>query len=356
MKSYSRVCSICLILGLVFTIGSPADPPPPMGSYPIPMVFCFRVTDIREVAGDPEGDRFEIEFEILNWSNRDVDLLEMSLNTATTAGYVQRQQAPFIVGASVDINGRPLGSGNDDANFPPTDGTSGSKTGQDNNWLVDSQTSTSILWSAPPGSPYGRDGLPPNDILGVGSATNACILVPGCNMVAGSPVVADDETVDNSLDQICPAIPCPEDNVLDGFVIDVDDFDPGEIVSFNWFTLWDGSPVAGVGLIGSPAGGNPFGFGVFNITRGSSGLPLWQRVTGAAAGPGSNSGMGQASRDMFVSSTSSGEDFSVELGAAVLGPFVNPSDGPFGVTPNGEFTPIFQQLTTVTGFDWDNYK
>ena len=62
MGANVRLWSQKLIIGLLFMflIGpASADPPPdPPEDIILPSVFCFRVTDIDQVVGDPEGDRF----------------------------------------------------------------------------------------------------------------------------------------------------------------------------------------------------------------------------------------------------------------------------------------------------------
>lgn len=127
------------ILLAAFVLGglpSVADPPvsPPPGVQ-FPTIFCLRITDIREVPGDPENDRFEFEFEVLNWTGTPAAGMQFALNQGT--GYLGIvDESPFFAVASIDANGLPLVSGDDDANFPPMDGTAGTKTGQTNNWTT----------------------------------------------------------------------------------------------------------------------------------------------------------------------------------------------------------------------------
>ncbi|MGB3512907.1 MAG: PEP-CTERM sorting domain-containing protein [Microcoleaceae cyanobacterium] len=213
-----------------------ADPPPEPS---IPTVFCFRITDI-EHTGD---DSFQFEFEVLNWTDQEAFDLAIALTAASDVSFVNGS-------GDIDSNGRPIGP----ASIPipgnqPTN----------NDWVTSSSSETAIQWDA--GTP-----IPNIDLIGIhnGSpSTTATINAvntkpggPGDPFGSGSfpnndfnPLV-DFETIDNGT------------NVLDGFVFEVDDFDPGEVLSFNWF-LTDPNGVP----IGTTAGGNNFGFGVMNIAR-----------------------------------------------------------------------------------------
>ncbi len=332
----SRLLKMCvLIVGVTGTLGvfeGRADPPPPT-TFPIPMVFCFRITDINRVPGDPEGDRFNFEFEVLNWTNTESFDLYISRNTGTGFGVVQ-QARPFFAGAIVDPNGRPIGGGDDDANFPPADGETGTKVGRANSWGVILQTNNSVRYAEPTG--MAGNGMPGRDLLGSGSSAAACNLVPGCIMVGGVPTLPSIETVDNG----APGVDGGPDNVLDGYVIDVDDFDPGEMLSFNWF-LTD----AAGNSIGVSGMGNAFAFGSFNIFRvNSDGPAVWQRSAGAPEGPGRNVGTTNNLRDMFVDSTPEGEAFQVELGN-ITGEFDDPAANILDAPINGELLPDVPAVT-----------
>jgi hypothetical protein len=329
----SRHASRALVLMLALCAsGLIADPPPP-SLFILPEVFCFRITDIRRVADDPEGDRFTFEFEILNWTNQDAHDLYLSLNEGTgILGVVE--QLPFFAGAAIDPNGRPLGPGDDDANFPPADGTSvDAKVGQINDWISELQTTTAIRYRELTG--LEDMGLPPHDLLGAGDTVSACFLVPGCVIDGlGNPVVADIETVDNA-----NPIFEVEDNVLDGFAFDVDDFDAGEMLSLNWFmTNAGGNP------IGVSGQGNAFGFGTFNILRPGAlggGWPVWARIRGVPEGIGWNRGTSNNLRDMFVDQTPEGDMFEVELGSSLTGPFFDGDDNLFQAPITAEPAIIF---------------
>ena len=80
-----------------------ADPPVDGGprNDPIPQVFCFRITDVEQVIGF--DDRFNFEFEVLNWTATPAAGLALmrTVGATTTEGV-----APFIAAASVDPDGR----------------------------------------------------------------------------------------------------------------------------------------------------------------------------------------------------------------------------------------------------------
>ena len=183
------------LAGLWVSASGKADPPPPFPpGIEIPDVFCFRMTDIAEVDGDPEEDRFIFQFELLNWTGTQSFGLYLALNTGTSVTGVQ-QLAPFFVGASIDSNGRPLGSGDDDLNFPPNDGEGGIKIGQINAWTTILQTNTAAHYVGRPGT-LAR-GLMSRDLLGSTSTTMACSQVPACTIIGGFPVLSSPEAVDN---------------------------------------------------------------------------------------------------------------------------------------------------------------
>lgn len=305
-----------LPIGLSWADPVVVPPPPPPAEPPIflPAVFCFRITDIVKVETDLEHDRFRFEFEVLNWGNREA----FGVNIARTrfsrmqdgrAGMDNDGRPPIIVYASVDNNGRPLGVGNDDGNFSPADGTTTPpKIGQDNSFAVTTKKFSTVTWQ-------GSLGLPFRDLFGVTSTAQACALVPGCVVQAGLPRVLD-EAIDNTVGP---------DNVLDGFFIVLDDFDPGEIFSFNWLLLGvDGQPIP-----------NPFGNGVFNLHRAGGDfddMPLFRSRVG------NNTGTTTNPRDLFVSRIPDGKggfiQFEAEFGAGVTAPFFFPTDNIFDIDPD----------------------
>jgi hypothetical protein len=305
--------SVMVSLALITAAPLQADPPPTRADD-IPTVFCFRFTDIEAVAGDPEGDRFRFSFEILNWTDRPAHGLYLAVNTAS--GSVLSGRSPFFAAVDVDVNGRPLGPGDDDANFPPADGTPHSKIGAPNLWIVADHTPTRALFEAP----AGQGAVPALPILSV-----PCRGIPGCVIVGGKAEITDFELLDNTND----GHHWEEDHVLDGFVLDIDDFDPGEAISVNWFLLdQQGDPIGVTGF------GNAYGFGVLNLFRAPAGdSRLWQRTGDSPQGGGANTGATSSPRDMFVSSAD-GVQFLTEMAGAMTAPYRNAADDLFGAQIN----------------------
>jgi hypothetical protein len=324
--------AIGMMVTATFALSSPvkADPPvdPPPG-VEFPPVFCFRVTDILCVAGD--ADRFQFEFEVLNWTNQnaygmDLALTKRHLNFGPTI-----DAAPFIAGASVDPLGRPIGPTNDDANFAAvadspgfTNGV-GAKVGQTNNWSVADQTASRVRWV----DPLSTFPLLNRDLLNAPTTQAAINLVPGAVLNLGSPLVPDFETVDNGAAGVSGPGANGVDNVLDGFVIDIDDFDLGESVSFNWLLTNE---------VGVPILSNAMGFGTFNIFRGAgTGPALWQFQPGSGRS-GANTGTTANPRDLFPTRTCP-EPFAVEFGPQMTACFLIPTDNFFNVPFNVQAIP-----------------
>ena len=339
LAAIASTCSVGIKVAL-------ADPPPtPPPETKLPPVFCFRFTDIKAVEDDPEGDKFQLAFEVLNWSNQPAAGVRIAL-TEGTIGLVGK--APTFVGAGVDGNGRPLG--------PDADPLLGNQLFSNTSKVVQS-TDSAIQWDASQldFNTFVNGPIPNRDLLGVGSRNTpgACALVPGCQVVGhsnpffGTPQVADWDTVDNG------------NNVLDGFVITVDDFDEQEVISFNWDLL----NVAGK-RIGDT---NDYGFGAVNIAR----LPIhedshadfrvFERNTGVERSDrlfAENSYLvtefspanfdttlaGRFSaRNAIATETndSTGEEqliamFAAEFGAGITGPFLNPEDNIFNSPVNAK--------------------
>ena len=340
LAAIASTCSVGIKVAL-------ADPPPtPPPETKLPPVFCFRFTDIKAVEDDPEGDKFQLAFEVLNWSNQPAAGVRIALNEINTMGLVG--EAPTFAGAGVDGNGRPLG--------PDADPLLGNQLFSNTSKVVQS-TDSAIQWDASQldFNTFVNGPIPNRDLLGVGSRNTpgACALVPGCQVVGhsnpffGTPQVADWDTVDNG------------NNVLDGFVITVDDFDEQEVISFNWDLL----NVAGK-RIGDT---NDYGFGAVNIAR----LPIhedshadfrvFERNTGVERSDrlfAENSYLvtefspanfdttlaGRFSaRNAIATETndSTGEEqliamFAAEFGAGITGPFLNPEDNIFNSPVNAK--------------------
>jgi len=283
-----------------------ADPPPP-GPIILPDVFCFRFTDITADKDDPEGDKFRFEFEVLNWTNMSADGVRIALNEGTDNGV-------SFVDAEVDLNGRPIG--------PDGDGQPNDNLDKANRWSVTESTSTAIQWDV--GDNQFAEPISNNDLLGATNNPQACALVPGCQLDAfGNPVIPDLETIDNG------------DNVLDGFVIEVDGFVEDAILSFNWNLLNEsGNP------IGTPGTGNNYGFGTVNIVRTEFGDgDAFAQFQPVFAG---NTGFSQ-SQALFFDDTFNLSDwdeskidteFAAEFGAGITAAFLNPADNIFNSAVN----------------------
>lgn len=306
-----------------------ADPPPKTG---LPSIFCFRITDIREDKTDPENNKFTFEFETLNWTDRPATDIDIALNVGTSNGL-------FFSNPGVDQNGAPLGS---DPNWNPNPRVPGGPIlppgspapfGTPNKWSVTNSTSTYIRWAngLEPAIPnidlldinnrvgqegeqftvaYINNSLP--DASSTGSFPNKDFDPP----YDGHP--GNQETVDNGT------------NVLDGFTFTVDNFDPGEILSFNWFLTNNGVP------IGTAAGGNNFGWGTLNLARVDNGLnprPLFGFTNGA----GFNTGF-QRTAVQFYDSVNVVPDpatFAAEFGGGGTAQFLNPQDSQTICGPGG---------------------
>lgn len=118
-------------------------------------------------------------------------------------------------------------------------------------------------------------------------------------------------------------------NVLDGFVLRVDDFDVGETLSLNWF-LTDG-----VNPIGVAGRGNQMGFGIFTLSRIPIGGPL----------PGpvfvGNIGVAGSPTEFFDTTWNVPNPalFAAEFGSQLTGAFLNPPDNIFSAPINAQVVP-----------------
>ena len=315
--------------GGVLAVATPAlaDPvvtPPPLTK--IPPVFCFRFTDVQPVAEDPEGDKFNISFEVLNWSNQPASGVRIALNTGTDS--FVRDEAAFFAGAEIDGNGQPIGT---DADPLP-----GNQPFANTGSVVQS-SQTAIEWEAEQSSfnTGTRGPIPNSDLLGVGerNTPGACALVPGCELTGSAnpffatPIVPNWETVDNG------------NNVLDGFVLTVDDFDEGEALSFNWNLLDENGEAIGI-----PGSGNEYGFGTVNIAR----FPLEGSDDTFQIFP-ENTGVGASDR-IFADNANEVRDsqgqmvalLGAEFGAGIAAPLLNSEDNIWG--SDGNTQPIPRDL------------
>ncbi|MDB9516888.1 PEP-CTERM sorting domain-containing protein [Roseofilum reptotaenium CS-1145] len=297
-------------------LADPVVTPPSLTK--LPPVFCFRFTDVQPVEDDPEGDKFNISFEVLNWSNQPASGVRIALNTGTNS-FVS-DKAAFFAGADIDGNGRPIGTDSD----PLPGNQPFAHTGS-----VLESSQTTIEWEAEQFSfnQGTRGPIPNHDLLGVGerNTPGACALVPGCELTGSAnpffatPIVPNWETVDNG------------NNVLDGFVLTVDDLDEGEALSFNW-NLLDEQGEA----IGMPGSGNEYGFGTVNIARFPLGgsnetFPIFPENTGVGT---SNRLFADNSHDIKNSQGQRVALLGAEFGAGIAAPLLNPDDNILGSQVN----------------------
>jgi len=154
-------------------------------------------------------------------------------------------------------------------------------------------------------------------------------------------------------------------NVLDGFVIVIANFDPGDVVSFNWF-LEDAAGDS-IGMIpsgGSGVSGDPYGFGIINICNtGAPPIPLVGNAGSVlqapdppfnvnsqfdppdTSDPNADSGLFWAENEVAGVDTfpinpipagklGAGTWFGVEFGAAVTATFANTQDNIYNAGTN----------------------
>ncbi|NEQ40249.1 MAG: PEP-CTERM sorting domain-containing protein [Okeania sp. SIO3I5] len=318
-----------------------------------PPVYQFRFTDIKAVEDDPEGDKFQLAFEVLNWSDQPAAGVRIALNEGTDY-FPIIDKRPSFAGAGIDNNGRPNG--------PDAEPLPGNQPFINTGKVVQS-TDTAIQWDA---SQFDfntsvNGAIPNRDLLGVGerNTPDACALVPGCEVVGnsnpffGTPKIADLETVDDG------------NNVLDGFVVTIDDFDEGEVISFNWNLLGiDGNP------IGTPDTGNEYAFGAVNLVRTpidtdpNADFQIFEQNTGversnrlfaqdsyqvteySSVNYDTTIVSGFSARNSLATQTinSTGGDepialFAGEFSAGITGAFLNPADNIFNSPVNAKLLP-----------------
>jgi hypothetical protein len=312
--------------------------PVPVG----PGVFCIRITDIERVQDDVSDAAFEIEFELLNWSDTPASGFSLAVNIGTF--FLPSGLPPWFGGppemvrAFIDPDGRggPVG-GNDigPGVFDPIAIHSGRGrsdiAGHLNDWGVTGSTHASVTWGTGAlGTPIPNlDLLAPLALIPADPAS-AYMLVPGL----GTDGLGDSAIDGGPLPYVNPAplpfgffptggqpVPDGSGNVLDGFVLTVCDWDEFEMISFNWNFL---------DALGNPIM-NSYGFGTLNLVRLPAAAPL---PGGVFIG---NTGFGQQPIEFFDSvfeipafTRAAATSFAVEFGAAITAPFATPTDNTFG--------------------------
>ena len=254
-----------------------ADPPasPPPCDVKIDPIFGVRVTDIRGTFGD--SDRWQLELEFLNWTQRDAYGILIVANSGSTNS---DGATPYISGASIDANGRPLGpTGTCPSGGCPPMGN----IAKTNDWTLINLSSTQVCFTSKPfgvqtGTPIPHpavthQGVSYHGLLSPdfdGKPQSVCTtvipqMIPGPNpVVGGSPA--------------CIQVPNREDiddgnNVLDGFVIEIDDWDSGEQFSFDWWLIGDdGSLIGSIDPTATMVMGDDYGFGAVNLATMSPGI------------------------------------------------------------------------------------
>lgn len=336
--------ALALTAGLCL-LGSPdsvvrADPPPmgPPCAALDPDMFCIRLT-WQEGVSDPEGDKYLVMVEFLNWTNQPCHYIRM--DRAVCAG-----SNAFIADAGIDQNGRPFGPGSDPlpGNIP-----------MDNYWTTDMVTADQVLWKRSDafgplpnamfngtrgGQPFTFNGLLDpsyNTITTPQECREALVgMIPGSNFVASPPTinVDDFETVDNG------------PNVLDGFYVVVDDLDPQESICFNWVMLDESMNSIGMVFMGGVVVGDQFGFGDWNYARINSPAPPPIFTLNGGFDPPNSDDPDQDSGSLWGENEVEGIDtypfnpiregfvgagqyMCVEFGAAVTAAFVNPNNNCF---------------------------
>jgi|GEM_PF-2968325 MYXO-CTERM domain-containing protein len=399
-------CIMFVLVSLAGTSAALADPPPPPPPPPrpelfpaiLPQMFCFRVSDIERVPSSTNG--FILSFEVLNWTNVSAEGLVVAQNQLSTGlqGAAPRFSSSTIPGltggqsfggASIDPDGRggprgqpaggnDIGPGTFDVPAMHSGRGRGDIPGLLNDWSAAPVPvgparirNTAAYWTRGAiGTP-----IPARDVLGAASpgdsvANNyagtraAAQLVPGTRLITDPsdpslpgrvrPVAGFDALGDLACDggpgiTPNPISPDGTGNVLDGFTVQVEDWDPGEILSLNWALLGPGNQAIGRPLSGPlPRNftGNAMGFGVFQIMRlanplttgfGANSQPGWTFVNGqiVPGGPGMT-GLQQTPLQFFdnVFDLPNPAQFGLEFGSGVTFPFVDPSDadlfGEFG--------------------------
>jgi hypothetical protein len=313
--------------------------------------FSLRITDMERVPGDAEGDAFRVEFEVVNWSCCGADALMMAVNQGTTR---KSGSAPYFSGSSIDADGRGGSSGGSDIGagvYDPIAIHSGRGRGDVpnmlNDWSVADQTESYVRWDTFDTS------LPfqPWDGTEVGSRliTVEWLSIPfRVDLVPGYGADGlGDSAFDGGPDPFTPSTPgggqpdtaYESTNVLDGFVIDVDDWDEGEVFSLNWWkanleTVSGGAPYS----LFSPAEfGDPFGYGIMSLVRLE---PTIGSPDETLPGPvfAGNVGFDQSGNSFFdtVYEIPNPAEFAAEFGAALTAEFVNPADNLFNLPINAD--------------------
>jgi len=354
-------------LGSVGMNSAKAAPTPSLPPEIYPAVpFSIRITDMERVPGDVEEDAFRVEFEVLNWTGWNGDGLVMSSNVGVTA---REGSAPMISGAAIDPDGRGgpaggshIGAGVFDATAIHSGRGRGDLAFKLNDWQVKSITPSFVQYDRFDGSPL-HPTLVGTQINFRNLDLNAPHAVPGYGIDS-----LGDSAFDGGPGPYNPSSPgsgpisSGSGNVLDGFVLDVDDWDVGEIFSLNWFLATLTGASGGLEsdafvAIGTYGEGSEFAFGTINLAR------LQPSIGGPAGNlPGpvfdGNTGFDQSPLSFYdtVYEIPNPAEFAAEFGAGLTAPFLNPADNFFNAPINTHLVPepgsivvVGCGITTIVG-------
>jgi hypothetical protein len=316
---------------------------------------------MERVTGDPEEDAFRVEMEVVSWINSD---LLSAVVLASNVGTLGLDGAPpILAGASIDPDGRGGPAGGSDIGAGVYDLVAihsgrgrGDVPSRLNDWIINNATSTFVQWSAydttmpgsfPVGSPIGSRSL-----LSVGAAPSD---VPGFGVDA-----LGDSAMDGGPGPYSPASPGggppePGDTfVMDGFVVDIDDWDVGEVFSVNWFLAALNDVSAGWHPTINPftadlaPDGQSFSYGVMNLVRlePSVGTPVGTFPGAVFVG---NAGFDQSGASFYdtVYEIPNPAEFAAEFGAGLTAAFLNPVDNLFSAEINTRPVPEAGSIVLV---------
>jgi hypothetical protein len=246
----ARLSSLALAaLAVSGSLGAPAKADPPIG---LPL-FCFRFTDVKQI--DAVNNDFQFEFEILNWTRQEADKLTVSfpLSGSNTPTGSSLNNGVQVVQAFVDADGRKLPP-------DPVKPIPGNQTPTNNNWASSLGNSVVSGFNVKQAVYTAGTKIPNIDISGIQvnrTPQEAIIYVntrvpgptitpPPDSQVLGDSTghfpnqdfspLEDPETVDNGT------------NVLDGFAFEVNSFDPGDYLVYEWQLDPDSNSPGGRGI------------------------------------------------------------------------------------------------------------
>lgn len=219
---------------------SPAKADPPVDTrFTLPL-FCFRFTDVKRV-GAVADNNFQFEFEVLNWTRTNASRLTVNFPGigATTPSGSSLNSGVNVASAFVDVDGRRLPPG-------PVQPIPGNVAPTNNNWSTTFNASPSGPFSVKSAVYDAGTPIPFIDMTSIlATSANAAEAVAKVNALdppgghfpnRDFDPLGDRETIDNGT------------NVLDGFVFEAHDFDPGEYIVYDWRLEPDAQNAGGNGI------------------------------------------------------------------------------------------------------------